>query len=54
MNIYDTKVVRCSVCGKAIGEVEYDAELIRPKCGHCAEPLPQNDDKAMYIINTIR
>lgn len=54
MNIYDTKVVRCCICGKTIGEVEYDAEIILPKCGHCVEPLPLNDDKAMYIVNKFR
>jgi DNA-directed RNA polymerase subunit RPC12/RpoP len=36
MNIYDTKVVTCSKCGKSIGEIEYDAVVTLPKCGHYA------------------
>lgn len=53
MNIYDTKPLRCSKCGKCIGEVDYDAEIILPKCGQCANPMPENDDKAMYILSKI-
>lgn len=45
MNIYDTKVVRCAVCDKCIGEVDYDAEVIFPKCGRCANPLPATHDE---------
>ncbi len=53
MNIYDTKVVKCSKCGKSIGEVEYDAVVTLPKCGHCANPIPEGDDKALYIISKL-
>ena len=45
MNIYDTRVIRCAVCEKCIGEVDYDAEVIFPKCGKCANPLPAIDNK---------
>jgi len=48
LNIYDTKQLSCFKCGKNIGEVTYDAEIIFPKCGQCAEPLPENDDKVLY------
>ena len=51
MNIYDTKSVHCSRCGKFIGELEYDAVVTLPKCGKCANPLPENDDKAAYTIS---
>jgi len=44
MNIYDTKTISCKDCGKSIGEIEYDAEVILPQCGHCANPLPEGDD----------
>ncbi len=37
-----------------MGEVDIDAEIIRPKCGKCANPTPENDDKVTYIINSIR
>ncbi len=53
MNIYDTKVVKCSKCGKSIGEVEYDAVVTLPKCGHCANPIPEGDDKALYIVSKL-
>lgn len=53
MNIYDTKPLRCSKCGKCIGEVDYDAEIILPKCGQCTNPIPENDDKALYILSKI-
>ena len=53
MNIYDTKVVKCSKCGKSIGEIEYDAVVTLPKCGHCANPIPEGDDKALYIISKL-
>jgi hypothetical protein len=33
LNLYDTKTIRCVICQKAIGEVDFDAEIIRPKCG---------------------
>ncbi len=51
LNIYDTKTIRCSKCGKFIGEIEYDVVLTLPKCGHCANPLPEGDDKVGYIIS---
>lgn len=53
MNIYDTKVVKCSKCGKSIGEIEYDAVVTLPKCGSCANPIPEGDDKALYVISKL-
>lgn len=49
MNIYDMKPIYCTKCGKAIGEIDYDAIVTLPKCGKCANPLPENDDKSAYI-----
>ncbi len=37
-----------------MGEVDIDAEIIRPKCGRCANPMPENDDKLGYIINSVQ
>ena len=48
MNIYDTKSVVCSSCGQIIGEIDFDAEIIRPKCGQCANPTPHIKDKMPY------
>lgn len=50
MNMYDTKIVSCVKCGKCIGEIEYDAEIIQSKCGQCANPLPEGD-KILYTIS---
>ena len=43
MNIYDNKMVVCATCKKTIGEVDYDALIIRPLCGQCADPIPEGD-----------
>lgn len=51
MNIYDTKSIHCSKCGKFIGEIDYDAIISLPKCGQCANPQPQGDDKVLYMIS---
>ncbi|MBI3639312.1 MAG: hypothetical protein HY223_03255 [Thaumarchaeota archaeon] len=51
MNIYDTKQISCYKCGRCIGEIDYDAIIINPKCGLCANPLPENDDKLTYLKN---
>jgi hypothetical protein len=45
------KSVHCCKCDKFIGEVEYDAVVVLSKCGRCANPLPEGDDKLLYTIN---
>lgn len=50
MNIYDTKTISCIKCGKCIGEVEYDSEIVLPKCGQCANPVPEGD-KILYTVS---
>ncbi|TLY03922.1 MAG: hypothetical protein E6K87_04015 [Thaumarchaeota archaeon] len=58
MNLYDTKSITCSKCNKFIGEIEHDAVVTLPKCGQCANPFPEGDDKLAYaktrIINGAR
>ena len=49
MNIYDTKSIYCSKCDKFIGEIDFDAVVILPKCGRCADPIPEGDDKVSYL-----
>lgn len=54
MNIYDTRQIRCVTCKRAIGEVEVDSEMTRPKCAVCAKNIPQGDDQLMYYTaNTV-
>ena len=52
MNIYDTKTIRCAICKNTIGEVDYDAEIIRPKCGQCSNPTPHQKDKMNYLMSS--
>lgn len=51
MNIYDKKSVRCTRCNRFIGEIDYDAQVTFPKCGKCADPFPEGDDKVQYIVS---
>jgi len=51
MNIYDTKSIYCSRCGKFMGEMDYDAIVTLPKCGKCANPLPEENVKAPHITS---
>jgi DNA-directed RNA polymerase subunit RPC12/RpoP len=39
MNLYDTKPIYCSKCGKSIGEIEYDSEIGILRCGRCSNPI---------------
>ncbi len=39
------------MCGTVIGEVDYDAEVLLPKCGQCANPTPHVKDKMPYLIS---
>jgi len=53
MNIYDTRQVRCVTCNRAIGEVEVDAEMTRPKCGVCSNNIPQGDEQVIDTANSL-
>ena len=50
MNDYDTKPIICYNCKTPIGEIDFDALVIRPLCGKCANPLPEGD-KILYTIS---
>ncbi len=41
-------------CDRWVGEVDYDAEVTRPKCGYCANLIPAGDDKISYLANSIK
>ena len=45
LNIYDTKTISCIECDKQIGEIDYDANVIRPICGQCEDPRPDVKDQ---------
>ncbi len=48
LNIYDTKTISCIECDKQIGEIDYDANVIRPICGQCEDPRPDVKDQLSY------
>ena len=48
LNIYDTKTIHCIECTKPIGEIDYDANVIRPICGQCDDPRPDAKDQLSY------
>ena len=50
MNIYDTKSISCRDCGEIIGEIDFEAEVILPRCGQCSNPSPHFKDKMPYLI----
>lgn len=50
MNIYDTKGLFCANCKKFIGEIDWDAKIINPLCGKCADPVPEGD-KILYTVS---
>ena len=53
MNLYDTKTITCYRCDRFIGEIEHDAVVTLPKCGRCADPFPEGDDKISYTKTQI-
>ena len=48
LNIYDTKIIHCIECDKQIGEIDYDAKVIRSICGQCVDPRPDVKDQLWY------
>ena len=59
MNIYDTKILHCSICGKYVGEIQYDALVVSAKCKSCESSKLKNKkphvkmDKIMKIKKTM-
>lgn len=35
LNLYDTRIVRCTKCNASIGEIEYESEFVRIYCKSC-------------------
>jgi hypothetical protein len=53
MNIYDKKQVKCSVCGKFVGEIDIQASVIFLLCEKCEKRNFQymNTSKNVKKIN---
>ena len=47
----DMKLIKAIIL--SIGEIEYDAEVILPQCGQCANPMPEGD-KILYTVSAIQ
>lgn len=50
MNIYDLKQIHCHKCGKYIGEIYYDAEIMVPFCGNCLDKNQQINKHATQQV----
>lgn len=52
MNIYDTKIVKCGVCGRHVGEVHFDASVDSAECGQChANNARMNKQDVFFAIS---
>jgi phage FluMu protein Com len=51
LNINDTKTISCVMCNQVIREIDFDAEIIRPKCGQSSNPTSHPKDKMPYLIS---
>ena len=49
LNIYDTRTIQCRDCSKIIGKIDFDAQVILPKCGQCSEPIPHVKDQMPHL-----
>ena len=50
MNIYDSKTISRRNCGKSIGEIDYDVEVVLPQCGQWANPIPKGGN-IVYTVS---
>jgi len=53
MNIYDTKILCCSICGKYVGEIQYGAMVTFAKCELCMSHHLELDKKPSVEIGKI-
>lgn len=58
MNIYNTKQIKCSICGKFIGEMDTESQIIFPLCGGCIKKekkvVRKGIDKILVPIDTTK
>lgn len=50
MNIYDKKQIKCSICGKFIGEIDITSSIIFPLCSKCNKNEKKNTRKGISNI----
>lgn len=51
MNIYDKKQINCMTCGRFIGEVDAEANILLPRCGLCLNSDSDENDILSYIAD---
>ncbi|MGD8708425.1 MAG: universal stress protein [Nitrosopumilaceae archaeon] len=58
MNIYTTKQIKCSICGKFIGELDIGSTMIFPLCSKCNKKekriIKKGIDKILVPIDTTK
>ncbi|MGQ0795410.1 MAG: hypothetical protein ACT4N5_04405 [Nitrosopumilaceae archaeon] len=47
------RTIRCVVCDIFIGEIDFDAQVVLPKCGHCANPILEIVDSLPILSGKI-
>jgi hypothetical protein len=51
LNMYDMKSIHCFKCDRFMGEIYCDSVVVLPQCGHCANPMPEGDDRVLFTVN---
>jgi len=49
MNLYDKKIVKCSKCGKAVGEIELDVKINSVICKKCKKNTNQKEQSYNFL-----
>lgn len=52
MSMYDTKIIRCVECDETMGELDFDAQVMQPKCGNCVRLMEETKNNLMHVITT--
>jgi len=48
--MYDTKILHCVECDETMGEIDFDAEVMQPKCAKCVILMRKIRDNLMEKI----
>jgi ribosomal protein S27E len=51
MNLYDKKIVKCNVCKKSLGEVDFDVNVFAVKCKNCENKKTNYEEPSYNFLN---